>query len=271
MAIEQEVAAHYGRDDLVQTVLSALTASGADVDHLTTADLAGADEFHLGGRAATVWFATALAFPPDARVLDLGSGLGGPARHFVEEHQLRVVGVDLTESYVEVATELSQRVGLAERATFSQGSVLDLPFADGSFDGAYTVHVAMNIADKQRLFAEARRVLRQGGRFGILDLMRTSEDELSYPMPWADTAATSFVETPWSYRTWLTAARFAVEREERLSDLVLQLRREAKAVAPAQLGLQTLLGPELPERIGTAMSAVKDGTIAPVGMVATAV
>lgn len=132
----------------------------------------------------------------------------------------------------------------------------------------------MNISDKQTLFAEARRVLKPGGRFGIYDVMRVSDEQIRYPMPWADTVATSFVETPETYRKWLTAAGFAVEAQEDLSKLTRQAARamteSAAKDGPPPLSLHTLMGPATPERLGNAMQALRRGIIAPIAITARA-
>lgn len=274
MPIEEQVAARYSRSGLSEAILSALAASGKDIDNLVPAELAGADEFHFGWRPATVRFAQMLAFPAAARILDIGAGLGGPARYFAQVCTVQVAGIDLTEDYVRVARDLTRRCGLSGGVSFQQGNALALPFSDQEFDGAYTVHVAMNISGKQALFAEARRVLKPGGRFGIYDVMRMSDEQIRYPMPWADSVATSFVETPQTYRSWLTAAGFTVEAEEDLSELARQaasrMAERAEKDGPPPLSLHTLMAPATPERLGNAMQALGRGVLAPVAITARA-
>ena len=102
-------------------------------------------------------FAAQLEFLPHLHVLDIGCGLGGASRYFAQEHGCRVTGVDLTDEYVRVAAMLSQRVGLEDRVSYLRCSALRLPFGAASFDGAYMLHVGMNIRDKAALFAEVRR------------------------------------------------------------------------------------------------------------------
>lgn len=275
MSIESEVTAHYSRSGLEQAILDALAASGKDIDRLTPEDLSGADEFHFGWRQATIEFAEVLAFPRGARILDIGSGIGGPARHFAEASSVSVTGIDLTEDYVAAANALTRRLGLADRASFRQANALDMPFADRSFDGAYTIHVAMNIADKAKLFAETRRVLKPGARFGIYDIMRGKPGDLSYPMPWATTGATSFVETPATYRALLAAAGFRIDSERDRSGMVLTLvagmRDKAAKEGPPPLDLHAVMGGASKERIANAGMALSAGLIAPTEMIATAV
>jgi ubiquinone/menaquinone biosynthesis C-methylase UbiE len=274
MSIEQQVAAHYGRSGQEEVLLSALRKAGKDVDRLTTADLAPIDEFHLGWRPATVAFGKALAFPAGARVLDIGAGIGGPARYLAETFGVTVVGIDLTPEFVALANALTQRVGLSGRASFRDGNALALPFADASFDGAYTIHVAMNIADKAKLTREARRVLKPGAVFGIYDVMRAGAGDLPYPLPWAQTAETSFVEAPAAYRQWLEEAGFTIvserDRAAEAREIVSANRERLEREGEAALGTHTLTGPGWKERSANVGKALQQGLIAPVEIIARA-
>lgn len=274
MEAEQQVARHYGRSGIEQAFLDALRAAGKDPDHLSPADLSGADEFHLGGPAATATLAADLGLGPDLNLLDIGCGVGGPARHLAAAPGCRVTGIDLTAEFVEAAEGLTRRCGLSGRVSFRQGSALAMPFPDGGFDAATLLHVGMNIADKAALFAEVRRVLKPGARFGVYDVMRVGEGDLPYPMPWAAAPETSFVATPETYRRLLQEAGFTVEAEHDRSALALRLTREARertaARGPSPLGPQLLMGPTAPQRVANVMAAVERGLIAPVEMVARA-
>jgi SAM-dependent methyltransferase len=208
-------------------------------------------------------------------LLDVGSGIGGPARTFAEAHDCRVTGVDLTPEFVQAADALTRRCGLSDRVSFREASALALPFAEASFDRATLIHVGMNIEDKAGLFAEVRRVLKPDARFGVYDIMRVSDAEIPYPMPWAATESTSFVEPPETYRRLLSAAGFEIESEANRRELALTLGREmrenaAKHGAPP-LGLHILMGPAAEERLGNVMKTLQAGTIAPIEMIARAV
>ena len=144
------------------------------------------------------------------RVLDVGSGVGGPSRYVAATYDCDVVGIDLTEEYCRVAGLLSERVGLGERVEYRPGNALAMPFADGAFDAAYTQHVAMNIEDKARLYAEVWRVLKPGARFGIYDVLQGEGGEVLYPVPWARDRTTSFPVRPAELRALLEAAGFEV-------------------------------------------------------------
>src|SRR5262249_10542157 len=142
------------------------------------------DEFHIGGRKASADFLDQLSFNDQTKVLDVGCGLGGPARFVAHRYGSQVTGIDLTPEYVETRNRLCKWVGLAERISLHQGSALAMPFMEASFDGAYMMHVGMNIEDKETLASEVARVLRPGSVFGIYDVMRTGFGELAFPVPW---------------------------------------------------------------------------------------
>lgn len=268
MTVEQEVARHYGRSGLEQAILDALVASGKDPLRLTAADLVPVDEFHLGWLPATVELARGLALEPDMHLLDIGSGIGGPARYIAETYGCRVTGIDLTPDYVPVANALTRRCGLADRVSFQVGSALSLPFAERSFDAATMLHVGMNIEDKAQAFAEARRVLRPGGRFTVYDATLVADSRLTYPMPWAATEETSFIEPVATYRRLLVAAGFEVLEKHDRSELALRLGREARERAALHgqppLGTHILIGPTAAERFDNVAAALERGQIAPV-------
>ncbi|MEZ5832824.1 MAG: methyltransferase domain-containing protein [Dongiaceae bacterium] len=255
-------------------ILDAVKAMGKNPDRLAATDLATGDELHLGWLPATAALAKDLGLVRGMRVLDVGSGLGGPARVFAEAHGCRVTGIDLTEEFVRVAADLTRRCGLGDLVSFHQGSALNLPFDAGTFDAATLIHVGMNIADKAKLFENVRRVLKQGALFGVYEVMRVGEKSLPYPMPWALTIETSFVETPETYRRLLAAAGFRIEAEVNRREFVLDLAREMrqkieKSGMPA-LNQQILMGPTFRERIGNVMSTLEAGTIAPIQMIVRA-
>jgi ubiquinone/menaquinone biosynthesis C-methylase UbiE len=247
---------------------------GKDPERLAAQDLATGDELHLGWLPATIALAKDLRLAPGMHVLDVGSGLGGPARHFAEAHKCRVTGIDLTEEFVQTATDLTRRCGLSDLVSFRQGSALDLPFDAGTFDAATLIHVGMNIKDKAQLFENVRRVLKPGALFCVYEVMHAGAGNLPYPMPWALTIETSFVETPETHRRLLSAAGFEIEAEENRRTFVLDRAREMrekieKDGMPA-LNQHVLLGPTARERLGNVMAALERGIIAPIQMIARA-
>jgi ubiquinone/menaquinone biosynthesis C-methylase UbiE len=261
---------------LERSILDALAAAGKDLDKLTPADLAPVDEFHIGGRPATIELAAQMEVGPGLHLLDIGSGLGGASRYFAQERGCRVTGIDLTVEYVRTAAALAKRVGLDDRVSYRQGSAVALPFASGAFDGAYMLHVGMNIADKAALFAEVRRVLKPNAVFALYDVMQEREGPLSFPVPWASGAHTSFVESAPAYRRRLEACGFTVRKERSRRTFAIeffqQMRvRHAHAGGPPPLGLHILMGASAPQKIANMLDNLERGLIAPVELVCDAV
>jgi ubiquinone/menaquinone biosynthesis C-methylase UbiE len=243
-----EVSTFYGGSgSLVAAVGAVLDAAGIDRATLRPADLAALDEFHIRGRAATIEIADALELTGESQVLDLGSGLGGPARTLVELTGCRVTGVDLTEEFCEVATALSAWTGMSERVEFEVGDATSTGFADASFDAVLTLHVAMNIEDKAALYAEAFRVLRPGGRFVVYDVLQGEGGEIHYPVPWATDSSMSFLATPAQMRELLTGAGFEIVSETDSSDASLEWFRKVRArierEGPPAVSFAAFLGP----------------------------
>jgi SAM-dependent methyltransferase len=271
---EQNIADHYSQGQLERTILNALITLGADPEHLDPDQLATVDEFHIGGRKATVELLDQLELRPALRVLDVGSGLGGTARYLARRHGVEVTGVDLTAEYVEVATSLTRRAGLAELVQFRQASATTLPFSDGSFDRVCMLHVGMNIADKAALFAEIRRVLAAGGGLGIYDLMRVGPGEITYPVPWAGSSATSFLMEPQRYRELLAQARLPVQVERDRRGFGIEALHEVRArVArdglPA-LGLHLVMVPDPAWKIANMLNSLERAVLAPTEMICLA-
>jgi ubiquinone/menaquinone biosynthesis C-methylase UbiE len=274
MSTEQTVAQHYTHGALERAVLDALRAAGKDPDRLEPGDLAPVDEFHIGGRQATVDFAGQLGVARGMHLLDIGSGLGGASRYFAHALGCTVAGIDLTEEYVRVAQALSVRSGLDGRVSYRHGSALALPFPAATFDGAYMLHVGMNIADKATLFAQARQVLKPRGLFGIFDVMREGEGALAYPVPWAASPETSFVESSTTYARLLAAAGFEVLAQRSRREFAITFFRELRARitqggAPA-LGLHLLMGATTPQKIANMVSAIEAGLISPTEIICRA-
>jgi MPBQ/MSBQ methyltransferase len=244
---ENAVVNHYNVTGLGTLILDALKRSGTNLEALTPIDLAPVDEFHLGGRAATEHVIGMMELPAGASVLDVGSGLGGVARYLASECGCRVAGIDLTPEYVQVAQMLTERTGLADKVSFHIGSALDLPWPAANFDAAVTIHVAMNIADRPRLYAEVARVIRPGGVFAIYDVMKGPKEGMLFPVPWSETEETSFLVTPAEMRKLLKQAGFEITHEEDRREIALEHHRQrlaklSAAGGPPALGAQLLQG-----------------------------
>lgn len=268
MTIEQAVVLHYGRKGLAEAVMAGLAAMGGAV--VRAEDLAAVDEFHMGGRPATELLAAEMGLAKGMRVLDIGSGLGGTARFLAQRYGCHVTGIDITPAYVALATDLSRLVGLADATRFIAGSALDLPEPHHPYDAAVLLHVGMNIEDKDRLFAGVARVLKPGGVFAVYDAMATGEAPPDFPVPWAETAATSFLATPQAYRRGLQAAGFEILSETSHRELALELferMRQRVAGGPPPLGLHLLMGESAPDKLANMVGALSEERVAPVAMI----
>ena len=217
---------------------------------LTAEKLAGFDQFHTGGLAATVELAKRAGITRDMHVLDAGSGLGGPSRFLAETIGCQVTGVDLSPIYVAIATLLAERAGLGSKVSYRVGSILELPFEDGSFDGVWSQHVVMNIADRGRLYRELRRVSKRGGTFAFYDPYVTDDaDPPHFPVPWAETPATSALLTKGATIAALEEAGFRVLAFDDITPMAAEwLKRQQQQMAQASQQIAPTLGMVLGER-----------------------
>lgn len=266
MTLNEAVIAHYGRADLLDRIDTALRQAGKDPQRPTIDDLAPVDEFHSRGREATKELAALLPADIDTEVLDVGSGLGGPARFLAATHGLKIVGIDLTPDYVAVAQELTRRCGLADRVRFLTADATDLPFPPASFAAAYTQHVAMNIEDKQALYADVARVLRPGATFVVYDILKGPGGPVRYPTPWSADGSTSFLVDLPTLESLLEAAGFRVdERFDRRAESVewFEARATAAASGPPPTGIHLLLGPLFGPAFTNLTANLRDARVVP--------
>jgi len=234
---------HWEREHLAEAILAALAAAGKDLDALTVDDLAVTDQFHGGGKAATLRLAKLFGAGPGQRVLDVGGGLGGPARTLAVEFGCRVTVVDLTESFVRAARLLTARLGLDDRVSHHVGDALDLRFDAGAFDVVWTQNSGMNIADKERLYAGFHRVLRPGGLLALQEPMAGPAQPPIFPLMWASDPSTSFLRAPDDLRALITRTGFT---ERAWQDVTAETAGPATADSvPAHSAQRLIMGQAL--------------------------
>ena len=271
MDIEKDVAAHYTRGTLEEKIIGGLRSTGKNPEQVTVEDFAALDNFHVGGHEATESLASFMDLRPGMHVLDVGCGVGGPARYFAARG-CQVTGIDLTEEFVRAAESLTRMLKLDARVHFRQGSALEMPFESGTFDRASMIHVGMNIEDKAGVFREVARVLKRGGRFGIFDILRSGNGAVEFPVPWAVKPETSFVASAEEYRQALEAAGFRIDHQRDRREFAIEfmrraMERNAAGQVPA-LAVHLLMGEQAPLMLKNVMAAMATGSLAPIELVA---
>lgn len=236
---------HYGAPNLGEAILEGLRRAGKDPAQFGYEDLVAFDHFHTRGKPATAELAELAGIKPGEAVLDIGGGLGGPARSLAAEFGATVTVLDITEAYCRVGEMLTARTGLSERVTFRTGNALDLPFERESFDVVWTQHSSMNIEDKERLYREVRRVLRPRGRLALHEIVAGPRQPIHFPVPWALAPETSFLRPAAEVRSLVQESGFEEAAFRDTSKAAFEWGRERLASAPATpppLGLHLLLG-----------------------------
>jgi ubiquinone/menaquinone biosynthesis C-methylase UbiE len=256
---------HYGRGEILDSILRALREMGKEIGRLSPSDLAPVDEFHIRGREATVELANRASLRPGLRVLDVGSGLGGSVRYLASEHHCRVTGIDLTREYVDTAAALAELVGLKGAVEFRQSSASNMPFGDGSFDVVWTEHVQMNIADKRAFYTEIARVLIPGGRLVFHDIFQGEGGEPHYPVPWAEDRSISFLVTPKTARHTLEDTGFRIldweDKSQQSREWFAAVVEKIKASGPPPLGIHLLMGQTAKAKLENIVSNLREGRI----------
>ena len=262
----EEIRRHYesepGNADLVAKVIHILNGFGAEP--LTASQLATFDHFHILGLAATQELAEVAGMQKETKVLDAGSGLGGPSRYLAETYGCKVSGVDLTPSFIEIAKLMTARTSLGPLVNYQVGDLAALPFGDGEFDVVWTQHVVMNISNRKRVYSEFQRVLKPRGKLAFFDLVAGDEKQpLIFPVPWAETPAASFLLNKAETIEALEQAGFGLGQWNDVTE------RTATAFAsgqvpipkPGEPSLVTVMGPRFREMFGNLLENLKQGRI----------
>jgi sarcosine/dimethylglycine N-methyltransferase len=264
--IDTQYATGRSRHDIERALVNA----GLELASLQPADLAPLEDFHTMGRIATSQLADLVGITSHDHVLDAGSGIGGTSRFLANRCGCRVTAVDFTDEYCETARWLNRLVGLDDRISVQQADVTELPFADATFDVVFSQHVQMNVADKTRLYAEARRVLVGDGRLALWDITSGDRGKLDYPLPWADHPGQSHLTTPDQLRTAIETAGFAIEHWNDLTDEAAALMQALLTLPANPLGLNAFVA-DFEEKVTNLTSALADGRLLAIQGVARAI
>jgi MPBQ/MSBQ methyltransferase len=263
--------AYYDGPELLEGLLGALRDAELDPNNLTVDDLAPLDEFHALGRPATIALAQLASVTADDHILDVGAGIGGPARFLAARFGARVTALDATPRFLRIAEALTAATGLADRVQVVEGDALALPFDDGAFDLVWTQAVAQNIADKARFIGELARVVAPGGRVALFELISGPEGPLEFPVPWADGPDQSSVVPATELRPLLAGAGLSIrewrEDQDALAAIAEAAQAEPVRPAPETFGLQLLM-PDYDARMAALARNVEGRRIALVQIVA---
>jgi ubiquinone/menaquinone biosynthesis C-methylase UbiE len=255
---------------LYERILDALRKSSKPMDALGVEDLAPVDHFHARGLPATAELGDRLPILATNHLVDIGCGLGGPARYMAKRFGCRVSGVDLTEEFVRTGQQLNALLHMEERVRLVHGDALELPYADSTFDGGYSQHVTMNVADRTRFYEEAARVLRPGAFFALTEHGLGAKGDPLYPVPWSADGGNSHLVTLEATRRFAFDAGFEAIEMVEVGDRYLASYRKAQEMPEKELpplGIHLLLGPGIRERSANAMRNIEEGRTRPFQLV----
>jgi SAM-dependent methyltransferase len=265
------IADHWGRGDVYSLIVSVLNKMSRPLDDLTLEDLAPVDHFHSRGFPATVELADCLPIKAGQRILDIGCGLGGPARYMADRFQCNVSGLDITESFVQAANKLTALVRMQDKVQIELGDGQHLPYPDAMFDGAYTQHVTMSVANRPRYFAEAYRVLKPGAFFALTEHGLGPKGQPYHPVPWSEDGTGAYLVSPSETRTLLENSGFKdVVIEDTGAQYVegykITLDKAEKEALPP-LGTHLLMGETVLQKTRNAARNIEEGRTHPIQVV----
>lgn len=262
--INTHIKNHYNKAQLFEDILERLKQHGIDPENITRSDLSRVDEFHVRGAEVSREIAREINLN-ESRILDVGCGIGGPARMLADEFNCNVTGIDMSHEFVLAARKLSDLVGLRDKTEFLQGDALELPFENGSFDVVWTQHVQMNVNDKARFYAEIDRVLTENGIFIYYDIFRKNSSDLDFPVPWANDPSISFLGTIPNMDTILKKLGFTkvqtTDQTENAIEFFSDMFERNNQNGPKKSGMDVFMGASSPEKFGNLLKGLKENKI----------
>ena len=263
-AIEKLIESQYTTSGLYEEIIKRLTEQDIDLKNVTRKNIGVVDEFHIRGAAVTRELVNEINFE-GLKVLDVGCGIGGPSRLLADEFNCNVSGIDLSNEFIRTAQKLSELVKTNGSTNFTQGSALNLPYGDATFDMILTQHVQMNIEDKKKFYSEISRVLKSGGRFIYYDIFNINNRDVQYPVPWAVVKEASFLGSISNMENILENLGFSQVETKNQTEAGIafftKMIEKIKATGPPKLGLNVLLGPTTKLRITHSLEGLKTKNI----------
>ncbi|MBM3945389.1 MAG: class I SAM-dependent methyltransferase [SAR202 cluster bacterium] len=237
---------HYHRAELGAEILAALQSAGKATEQVILDDLAPIDQFHIGGKSTTLDLMRLAGLRQGSNILDIGGGLGGPARDLAVGLKAQVTVLDVSRDYCKAGEMLTARAGLGGQVVFTHGDALEIPFHDRSFDAVWSQHSFMNIDNKERLFGEIYRVLRPNGKLAFHEILAGTSRPIYFPVPWARTQDISFLAPASQLRALLFKAGFHEKNWVDISAASFTWWKQRIGVSAqysvAPIGLQVLFG-----------------------------
>jgi SAM-dependent methyltransferase len=271
MTESQSISDHWGTGDVYARIIKAMEAASISPDAVTVEQLAPLDHFHALGLPATVELADSLPIQSGHHIVDIGCGIGGPARYLANRFGCRVSGVDITQPFVEAANKLSALLKMERQVEIELGDGQHLPYGDAMFDGGYTQHVTMNIADRVLFFGEAFRVLKPGAFFALTEHGLGPEGSPHYPLPWSEDGRGSYLVRPADTVIYLKEAGFViVEVEDTGAKYLHGYRRALELAAQGALppfGVNVLMGPTAPAKTINAARNIEERRTHPIKII----
>jgi ubiquinone/menaquinone biosynthesis C-methylase UbiE len=271
MTGSQSISEHWGTGDVYARIIKVMEAASISPEAVTVEQLAPLDHFHARGFPATVELADALPIQRGHHIVDIGCGIGGPARYLAKRFGCRVSGVDITQPFVEAANKLTTLLKMERQVEIELGDGQHLPYGDAMFDGGYTQHVTMNIADRALFFGEAFRVVKPGAFFAVTEHGLGPEGSPHYPVPWSEDGSGSYLVRPADTVTYLKEAGFVdVKVEDTGAKYLHGYRRAIELAAQGALpplGVHVLMGQTAPDKTRNAARNIEEGRTHPIQII----
>ena len=264
LSYSDNVQSHYFVSDLYNNILDKLKNIGVDLNDVKRTDLSSVDEFHVRGLEVSKELAQYIT-SSNLKVLDVGCGLGGPARMLADEKSCTVTGLDLSQEFIDTAKALSKLVNLDSKTTFLKGDALALPFERNSFDIVWTQHVQMNISEKKKFYNEIFRVLKTGGKFLYYDIFKSSDNNINYPMPWASRENLSHLINITELEKIFNSIGFNSFSKKNQTkaglNSIKQMLSHIKEFGPPTMGLNVVMGKDTKQKILNAFNHFNEGDL----------
>jgi len=261
---KSQIEKQYYKADIFEDICKKLEQQGVDLNKVSRSDISGVDEFHVQGAAISNEIVNEI-YLKDTKVLDVGCGLGGPSRMLADRFNCKVTGIDLCDEYIRTAQKLSELTGLTDKTEFIHGDALNLPFKESSFDIVWTQHVQMNIADKDKFYSEIKRVLNDEGALVYYDIFKKGKEEVNYPLPWANNASISFLESIQLVDALLDDLGFAklqtTDQTNKAKYSLINSFEKIKRNGLPKLGLNVLMGNSTNKKLVNILKGIEENKI----------